>query len=204
MVVTRAVLEAYALCAYLFVPDADRNEEELRRAIWKLFDLAKRQDFPATASWAKEQIKKDGNTISKIRASIEANPAFKTRKPKQRKCLLEATRTTEKGFVAIGEDVGFHPLFYGPVYSLLCSYSHSGSLSISQMRSVTDTISRQQMMRVCLGAGLTIMSAFTAMYAQLFPRAARVLASDVAGRQLAERWRHEPDLWAISVGIDKA
>jgi hypothetical protein len=48
----------------------------------------------------------------------EANPAFKTRKPKQRKRLLEATRTTEKGFVAIGEDVGFHPLFYGPVYSL--------------------------------------------------------------------------------------
>lgn len=34
MVVTRAALEAYALCAYLFVPDANRNEEELRRAIW--------------------------------------------------------------------------------------------------------------------------------------------------------------------------
>lgn len=105
MVVTRAALEAYALCAYLFVPDADRNEEELRRAIWS-------------------RSRRMG--IQSRRSEPRSKQTRRLRLGNQNKgnVYLRQTRTTEKGFVAIGEDVGFHPLFYGAgLFSALLLFS---------------------------------------------------------------------------------
>jgi len=133
-VITRSIVESYLAFNHIFI---NSNSEEEAKFKWLVYDLAgyfERQSFKATIEEHIKIKEEEVKSIQILREQIKDNPFFTSFSEKQQKQLLQ--KENWKLFNSWGDlavKAGYDSEAFNQTYKYLCSYVHSGRLSILQI-----------------------------------------------------------------------
>ena len=133
LVATRAALESLLAFSYVFIMPENADDFDLRYDSWVRADLMERQAYEADIESHKEVKAADKMKIEELQDKILKNSKFLSLSKRDRIRILGGEWRL-KGWVPIAHDIRLEKNLIGSTYSYLCSYSHSGYLSILQLR----------------------------------------------------------------------
>jgi hypothetical protein len=173
----RATIESFLVYYYVFVAPQSEEERELRHLSWRLADLMERQEVPTTVpeSMAKQQHER--RIIELIKKRLQNNPEFRKLLPKQKTDLLHKKRWRWRTWTEIASDAGFSRLIAQHAYRYLCSYAHSGSLSVMQVTQAKTGADQQELADSALRLVNVALAFMAKAYCAMFPKAYSALAN---------------------------
>jgi hypothetical protein len=173
-VLVRATLESSLAFHHLFASSQHSAQIEFRYLRWVLADLLERQDFPASSPDSQQTQTEELQQIKEIRSRLQANGEFQGLTPKQRKRVLEEGHWNP-GWATVARDAGLSELHATLVHRYLCSYAHSGSMSVLQLRQAKTCEDRERFLATALRLVSIALALITRAYCSAFPRAAQAL-----------------------------
>jgi hypothetical protein len=190
-VLLRAAFETY-LCYYYIYGDLGCSAEtrKLRHDIWSLGGLLDREDATSIADCGIPVLERDKQVIARLLSDIEDNPAFRTLASKYQKKANNGIWRLDKSWPDLAELAGFDKSLFTDVYSYLCSYAHSGGLSLLQVSQADSLRDQQYLSEFAIQGAMILMSNFVVSYGNVFPDAGRILSE--ASAEIAEvvrKWR---------------
>lgn len=132
-VLTRAILETFLTFHYVFVAPKTNQMRDFRYWAWQLGGFCERQKFPVQLPESKKKQKNEKQIIKELRNNLTSNQVFQSLKKKQQDRTLVG-KWKQKSWRQIALDARFNELHASSVYSYLCEYAHSSSLSTLQIR----------------------------------------------------------------------
>ncbi|MUH37552.1 hypothetical protein D9O36_17015 [Zobellia amurskyensis] len=188
-VLIRAALESYLVFNHVFVAPEDHDEKLYRYHCWDLAGYIERQDLQATSQESlaiKNQEKiLIGKKISIIR-EFEYHVALSA---KQKKQMEKGNWKSNLTWTDLAENAGFERGFFGDLYSYLCSYSHTGRLSVLQITKSKKIEEQEKFGKDLLQYALIILSKNLYDYVELIPQLKPVYEKDVRGKRTVELWK---------------
>lgn len=187
-VLARATLESSLVFHYVFADPPESHVREFRHLSWVLGDLHQRQGFHVTMPASRQRLEDEALRIGEIRTRLKTNKEFQRLTGPKQKALLSKGKWRWKTWAEIARGAGLNTLHSDPLYRYLCSFAHSGSLSVLQCR---QSKTHEEMR--CLGEGaLRIVNVALALmargYCVAFPTAAAALAKDTQLAQAVDLW----------------
>lgn len=187
-VVARATIESFLTFHYVFASPQDSATRELRHLAWVLSDLLERQDFRATEPANRQQLADEREQIETLRIRIGGNPVFQKMTPKQKRRLLEDGEWRWQSWSGIARDAGMSELHADQAYRYLCSFAHSGSLSVLQVRQAKSAVDQKRLADGTLRLVNVAVAFMTKAYSSLFPKAGTALATEDALAACVAEW----------------
>ena len=133
-VITRSIIESYLAFNHVFMNSKSADETEFK---WLIYDLAgylERQTFKAELPTSIALKKEEAKAIIVLQKRIKENPYFQKFTARQQKQLLEKENwKLFKKWGDLAKVAGYNPESFNQTYKYLCSYVHSGRLSILQI-----------------------------------------------------------------------
>jgi hypothetical protein len=187
-VLLRAALETSLVFSHLYDKNTPESTLKMRFESWKLCDLLTRQKFPNLSPEYEKYFQSERIDIHTLRTSLLQNSAFKILTKKQQDRILDGSAWRTSGWQHIALNMGLNRTHAKAFYSYLCSYSHTGFLSVIQVHRAR-TRGHQLMLS---GASMFLLTICIAhmirMYCDLFPESKPILLSDSAGNSLVDMW----------------
>jgi hypothetical protein len=194
-VVMRAALETFLAFHHLLIAPKTAEERNFRVRIWQIGGLRDRQRFPAIVSENKAKLQKEKVQLDELIKKIEADPIFQTLTPEERRRARKGDWRLTKQWVDVAVEAGVSKQYFEPMYRYLCSYAHSGSLSMLQINDAENKEVQFRLAEPNLGTALIIMSRMVTAFAELFPEARQCLdAAPEHQRNLVKLWYMPADL----------
>ncbi len=187
-VLARCALESFLVFHYLFSPSRNDAERELRYQSWLLADLMDRQEVPENFPESKEIQKQDAKDIESIKKTIERNTTFQALSKKQQARLLNKKWWRRSSWTDIARDAGLSELHAKHAYRYLCSYAHSGSRSVLQVREARKKVDQQFLAQTSLRLVNLALAFMTRAYCSLFEKAGEALAKQTTLKAKVEHW----------------
>jgi len=187
-VFARATVESFLTFHYVSASPKEGSTKELRHLAWILTDLLERQRFRATELAHQQQLAEEREQIQTLQEGIRANSAFQEMTPKQQAALLNDGKWRWQSWVQIGRDAGLSEVHADQAYRFLCSFAHSGSLSVLQLRQAKSPEDRRQLADAALRFVNVPLAFMTKAYCSLFAKAAAALTADTALAAQVEEW----------------
>lgn len=189
LVLVRAALETFLTFAHVFgCSEADLRE--FRHMTWRCAGLLDRQKFQASARRPenKQKLMDERANIEALRAEMQAHGRWAQHSERERGAFLKGDWRAGQGWVAIGVEAGFHPLYVRELYSYLCGYSHTSWLSVLQIRDARELSQQAAMTAMAVSTVCVLMSFFALHYVALFPDAEGVFAAHPEAAALVGKW----------------
>ena len=196
-VIARAAMESLLAFSYLFIIPTSDYEREFRFDSWILCDLINEKNFFTKMKNDGHEIEKNTQNqldqskiqIAALQKKIKANPLYLNLTSKERDKFGEGLiwRRYKDTWSQIGLDMGLDNTHARAFYSYLCSYSHSGSKGISQIKG--GTIAEQQrslavtMKYICIA-----MAHMINLYAKVFPKSREELGKIADAEKVVKQW----------------
>ena len=171
-ILVRAAFETYLTYYYIY-GDTKSNVDtrKLRHSLWRLRGLLDRQGFTCISSENAHILDREKALIADILKRVEANSVFNTLGAKEQTAAKKGNWRLNHSWVDLAEIAGFDRQVFASVYSYLCSYAHSGQLSILQ---IGQAISREDQRQLAVHSkyyGILLMSHFILSFTELIPDA---------------------------------
>ena len=176
-VLARAAIESSLTFHYLFVAPPDASHQEFRHLSWVLADLLERQAFRATTPEHKQQLEDEARQIEDIRSRLQANAELSKLSIKQQGQLLTKGKWRWRGWTDIALDAGMSALHADQLYRYLCSFAHSGSLSVLQLRQPKTMDDKRALGEGALRTVNVPLAFMTRGYSAVFPAASAAVAT---------------------------
>jgi hypothetical protein len=203
-VVMRAALETFLAFHHLLIAPKSAEERSFRVCIWQIGGLRDRQRFPVISSESKAKLQKEKTQLDKLIKKIETDPIFSTLTSGERKRARKGEWRLTKQWVDVAVEAGISKQYFEPMYRYLCSYAHSGSLSMVQINQAESKEVQLRLAETNLGTALIIMSSMVTAFVDLFPEARQCLeAAPEHQRYLVKLWHMPADLMDRLYGRDK-
>lgn len=189
-ILARAAFETY-LCYYYIYGDlrCDTTTKKLRHDIWSLGGLLDRQNATSvTTSQGISVLEQDRKVIARLLSDIKSNPAFDALTPKQKAKAENGKWRLDNSWVNLAEIAGFDTHLFRDMYSYLCSYAHSGGLSLLQVGQAVSINDQQYLSGLALQCAMILMSDFVLSYTLLFPDTRIHLEANAEMVQMVRRW----------------
>jgi hypothetical protein len=188
VVVARAAFETYLTFYFIFVAPSSIEEKQFRYKIWDLGGLLDRQKFPVTLEENKAKLSEEKLIIDKLISELISNPFYLSLKSDQKKEARKGNWRLDKHWTDLAHIAGFDQAYFKNIYRYLCSYAHSGNLSILQLSQVNDKQTQLSMAETWLGLGLVLMGHFSSSYVSIYPKSKTVLQSFPDAARTADIW----------------
>ncbi len=189
-VLVRAAFETYLSFYYIYCDTAASNDDkQLRYYIWKRQDLLARQKVPCATSSHVVVLDQDRTILAELLSKIESNAAFSSLAKNQQKLAKEGKWRLSRSWADLAEIAGFNKRAFSLVYSYLCSYAHSGGLSVLQIGQSVENADQMYLSGFSLQYGLILMGHFINSYTQLFPDTQNQLDSHPDLAKLSRKWQ---------------
>ncbi|MFA6318980.1 MAG: hypothetical protein WC943_16340 [Elusimicrobiota bacterium] len=168
-VLTRAVLEAAFVFAYLFdLPKAD-SEREFRGDAWMLHDLLARQRFGCPIGQFKAQLEKERQKIEQLTARLRGNFCFASLSRNEQKAFMGGRKWRTMGWTQIGVEMGLDKNTASTFYSFLCSHAHAGYISVLQVYQAKTEDQRRPLVSIQSGMLAIATAHMIAMFVRAVP-----------------------------------
>jgi hypothetical protein len=186
-VLVRATLESALVFHHLFVAPKGDAEAEFRHLSWVLADVLERQEFPATLPESQKTQREERMAIDAISARLRANPELQRLTAKQQKRVLEEGHWSP-GWATVARTAGLSELHATDVHRHLCSYAHSGSMSVMQARAVKTRDEQERLLSGALQLVCIALALMTQAYVSVFPKASEALRQSRALAAKVDAW----------------
>jgi len=186
-VLTRAILETFLTFHYIFVAPKTDQIRDFRYWAWQLGGFCQRQKFPVHSPEGKKKQKEEKQDIKQLRSNLASNPIFQSLKEKQQNKILSG-RWRQKSWRDIALDAGFNELHASTVYSYLCEYAHSGSLSTLQIRHAQTKEIQRNLFAGSMNVIMIATANMTFSYCKIFPKGKKALETNPEATNLAQVW----------------
>ena len=187
-VLARAAVESSLTFHHLFVAPRDPSLREFRHLSWLLGDLLERQAFRATTPEHKQQLADEAGQIQALQARLRANPELGKLSVKQQGQLLTKNKWRWPGWTDIALDAGMSVLHADQLYRYLCSFAHSGSLSVLQLRQPKTTNDKRALGEGALQTVNVALAFMIRGYSTVFTGAATAVATDSVLSSAVDLW----------------
>lgn len=186
-VITRAGLESVLTFSYVYTSPSSTAEQDLRYHAWVLADLLCRQRFQPFSEEGRFKLAQEETEIRELRTKLQANMSFTSLPPKQQDKLMHG-QWRLKGWTAIGLEMGLDKNHADSFYRLLCSYAHSGFLSVMQIGQATTAVDQKELTEASLGVLMIAMAHMIRLYCKVFSRSQAALQQDINAERLVQMW----------------
>jgi hypothetical protein len=188
-IIARAAFETYLTFYFIFCDvDIPIEERHFRHSIWKLKGFLDRQNFKIVRKENLPKLEQEKWLATELITEIERSNTFKTLPTKKQTLAKKGEWRLGLHWVDLANLAGFNKEIFRDVYSHLCSYSHSGGLSVLQIGQAVQISDQHQLSNVSLQYGLILMSHFIKNYGKVFPDAMRVIRSNSELEGLTDKW----------------
>lgn len=187
-VVIRAALESVLIFHYVFNAGVNDDELNFRYDAWVISDLQVRQGFPVSTDEGKLVLAQDKEMIEKIRERLRINPHLKTLTSKQQKAVLKGEKWRFSGWSEMGRAMGLDRNHAQEFYGYLCSYSHSGYLSVFQVKQAKTAADQKILIDGSTGVLAVALANMITQYAKFFPRCEEALKQIPDAEQIVQKW----------------
>jgi hypothetical protein len=184
-VLARAAYECYLAFNYIYVSSNEQHLGPFRYNLWDLGCLLDRQSFPASEEETIRKKKEEQPLVDELLHTICSSEAFKILPPADQKAAQAGKWRMRHGWPDLAEMAGLSRTDFIATYRYLCSYAHSGNLSIFQLSQLKDSSAASEMAELALDITLGNMAHFSADYARLFPRSQEVIDQDLVAAEQA-------------------
>lgn len=185
-VLTRAALETYLTFNYVFTSPKEKKDKEFRFYCWDLAGITEREEFP-TYDDESEKTKKNEQVHKKqIMNKLENNLYFQNLTNRERGILEKGNWRLGKSWKDLALNAEFNENFFKYLYSYLCSYSHSGRLSILQIEQLKEFAKEKEFARINHTINFMIVAKLLNEYVSLIPECQTVFNSNKDAVQITE------------------
>lgn len=198
-VLTRATMEAFLVFHYVFYAPTTAEEKDYRYWAYKAAGLAERQNFPTITEEGRQTLDNDKVELGELCTKLNSNTIFQSLTDNQKKRILKG-KGKLSSWREIAIDAGFSKVLARHMYSLLCGYAHSGSLSVLQAAQALINKETKQPIQGSIATMNIVIANMIREYCALFPRAQDVLNKDLEGRNLIKQYiqiGHELDKYMV-------
>lgn len=187
-VLARATIESFLVFHYVFAAPSTDEEREFRHLSWVLADLLERQEIPATLPENQAKQRDELKEIEAIIVRLKNNPAFQKLSPKRQVAVLEKKQWRFQAWTAIAQDAGLSQLHAAFAYRHLCSYAHSGSLSVLQVRQATTRADQLFLSEMSLRLVNVAVAFMVNAYGTMFPAGHHALSGNKDLNHTVKEW----------------
>jgi hypothetical protein len=186
-VLVRTTVESALVFHHVFASPQTDAKRELRYLSWLLADLLERQEFPAASPESQQTQREESEQIDAMRARLAENSALKAMTPKQQRRVLEEGYWTP-GWAATARKAGLDETHATMVHRFLCSYAHSGSLSVLQFRSPKSAAQKDEFLALSLRLVNIALAVLAKAYCSMFPKAEAAVGQHTESAKIIEYW----------------
>ena len=186
-VLTRAILETFLTFHYVFVAPKTNQMRDFHYWAWQLGGPCERQKFPVRSPEGKKKLKEEKQNIKELQDNLKSNQVFQSLKEKQQDKTLTG-RWRQKSWRNIALDAGFNELHASAIYSYLCEYAHSGSLSTLQIRQAKTKKIQRSLFGGSMNVIMIAIANMTFSYCRIFPKGNKALEKNPQATNLARVW----------------
>ncbi len=174
----RTTMESFLVFHYVFAGAQTDEERELRYLSWVLAGLFERQELPAILPEGQAKQQYEREVIQRIQQRLQSNSQFGKLSPKQQQALLHGKKWRRRTWREIACDAGLSELHAKHAYGYLCSYAHSGSLSVMQVSQAKTRTDQRDLGEVALRLVNVALAFMVKAYCSVFPKAQAVLENE--------------------------
>lgn len=171
---TRAAMETYLTLNHVFVAKGCNDIRELRFLSWDLAGYIERSKFIAKESSHIELKQDEKIKALQITEYLKSLESFKKLNSKHRKNILNGNWRGGASWHDLAIEAGFNSNFFSHQYKYLCSYAHSGRLSIIQIQQNETLEKQREMARSFISTLMMILAKNMVDYIRIFPSLDRV------------------------------
>lgn len=185
-VLARASLESVLVFSYIYGKSIPADEADFRYWAWVMSDLMSRQKYPVSSEEGKQVLKREQQEIKDLQAKLKQNRHYLSLGKKQRESVLKG-RWRFLGWKQMAKNIGLGTR-YSEFYSHLCSYSHSGFLSVLQVGQATTKEAQIMLSKASLNLAKVCIANIVLLHCDLFPRAQAVFQKEMPGKELVLKY----------------
>ena len=194
-VLTRASFEAFLVFHYVFYAPNTTEEKDYRYWSYKAAGLAERQNLPQVTNEYEQKKAEEKRKIEELHGKLESNAVFQSLKDRQKRQNFEGKgqwkwKPDGRGAVSwreIAVDAGLSEMLASHMYSHLCGYAHSSSMSALQTAQALLNREVEWLIKPSLDTMKVVIANMIREYSKLFPRAQDVF-SESGASNFVEAW----------------
>ena len=171
VVLVRTVHELYLAFNFIYVAPTTIKEKSFRHRVWELGKFLDHQKFPATEEENIKKLQSEKEVVAELKKAVQTSPVFQTLTPSQQDKALKGEWRLGYPWVDIAEFAGLDKEHFCAIYRYLCSYAHTGHLSIFQMQQAADFADVISLTEVWIDSVMGVISHFIYDYIKLYPKA---------------------------------
>jgi len=186
-VLTRATFEAFLTFHYVFYIPKTEEDGNYRYWAYILAGLKDRQNFPAVTDKQKKVFVNEKEAIEELSDKLRSNAKFQDLNDKQRKKVLKGDWRL-KFWREIAEDADLSKILASDMYSHLCGFAHSSSLSVLQIKQAYKKHDEKSLIEPSIIVVNILAANMIREYCELFTQSKNVLNEDQEGMNLVDLW----------------
>ena len=186
-VLTRAAFEAFLTFHYVFFTPKTEEDKNYRYWAYRLAGLMERQDIPGYTDEHKQKLLDEKKAIEDFRNKLNSNPIFE-RLPQEQKNKVSKGKWRLKYWREIAEDASLSKILASDMYSHLCGYAHSSSLSVLQIKQAYKKHEEELLIEPSIIVVSIVAANMIFEYCELFKWSKDVLNQDQEGMKLVDLW----------------
>ena len=186
-VLTRATFEAFLTFHYVFYTPKTVEDQNYRYWAYRLAGHMERQNMPEYTDRHKQKLLDDKKAIEDFRNKLNSNPIFERLPQKQRNKVLKGNwKLSSWGDIA--KEAKLSGMLASDMYSHLCGYAHSSSLSVLQIKQAYKKHEEELLIEPSIIVVSIVAANMILEYCELFKWSKDVLNQDQEGMKLVDLW----------------
>jgi len=189
-VLTRASLEAYLTFNHIFITPENQKQSIFRYHCWDLAGFIERKDFQALNKDSKKRKEKEKEMIIDKIELIKSLNEFNQLPKKNQAQILKGNWKLSLSWAELAQGANFDKEYFKDIYSYLCSYAHSGRLSVLQIMQSDNKEDQKEFGSLFSVYCLIVISKFLIDYVKLVPELNNKFESYKHEKFLATVWKN--------------
>jgi hypothetical protein len=170
IVLVRTVHELHLAFNFIYVAPATFEESAFRHKVWELGAFLDRQKFLVTELENVKKQKSEKAFVDQLTKEIQANDIFRALSPTQKEKALKGEWRLGYQWVDLAEFAKLDKDQFRSTYRYLCSYAHTGHLSIFQMQQAADISEAISLTETWIDSAMGTISHFICDYMKVYPK----------------------------------
>ena len=186
-VLTRAAFEAFLTFHYVFYTPKIVEDQNYRYWAYRLAGHMERQSMPEYTDRHKQKLLDDKKAIENFRNKLNSNPIFERLPQTQKNRVLKGNwKLSSWGDIA--KEAKLSGMLASDMYSHLCGYAHSSSLSVLQIKQAYKKHEEELLIEPSIIVVSIVTANMILEYCELFKWSKDVLNQDQEGMKLVDLW----------------
>jgi len=186
-VLTRATFEAFLTFHYVFYTPKTVEDQNYRYWAYRLAGHMERQNMPEYTDRHKQKLLDDKKAIEDFRNKLNSNPIFERLPQAQKNRVLKGNwKLSSWGDIA--KEAKLSRMLALDMYSHLCGYAHSSSLSVLQIKQAYEKHEEELLIEPSKIVVSIVAANMILEYCELFKLSKNVLNQDQEGMKLVDLW----------------